>query len=82
MRQDKEAQLTTLDHQLGQLVSQDKQDIQSEEILNLLSSIDWSDFDDQAWKETLALLVKRIVVVGRGQYRIEWQPGVEVFLPK
>jgi len=33
-------------------------------------------------KETLALLVKRILVVDRGQYRIEWQPGVKVFLPK
>ena len=82
MRQDKEVQLIALDSQLKQLVSQDKQDTQSEEILKLLSSIDWSDFDNQAWKETLALLVKRIVVVGRGQYRIEWQPGVEVFLPK
>ncbi|MEE8158165.1 MAG: hypothetical protein V3T78_02210, partial [Dehalococcoidia bacterium] len=60
----------------------DEQDSQSEEILNLLSSIDWSDFDDQAWKETFALLVNRIVVVGQGQYHIEWKPGVEVFLPK
>ncbi|MCZ6866022.1 MAG: recombinase family protein [Chloroflexi bacterium] len=82
MRQDKEVQLIALDSQLKQLVSQDKQDTQSEEVLNLLGSIDWADFDDQAWKETLALLVKRIIVVGRGQYRIEWQPGVEVFLPK
>ena len=66
MRQDKEAQLTTLDSQLNQLGAIDRQDIQSEEILKILSSIDWSDFDDQAWKETLAPLVKRIVVVDRG----------------
>ena len=82
MRQEKEAQLTALDLQLKQLETLDKQDAQSKEILDLLSSIDWSDFDDQAWKETLALLVKRIVVVGRNQYHIEWQSGVEVFLPK
>ena len=82
MRQEKEAQLTALDLQLKRLGALDKQDTQAKEILNFLSSIDWSDFDDQAWKETLALLVKRIVVVGRSQYRIEWQPGVEVFLPK
>jgi len=37
----------------------------------LLSAVDWSDFDDQAWKELLALLVKRIVVVCRSQYCIE-----------
>ncbi len=66
MQQDKEAQLTTLDSQLNQLGAIDRQDIQSEEIPKILSSIDWSDFDDQAWKETLALLVKRIVVVDRG----------------
>ena len=82
MRQEKEAQLTALDLRLKELGALDRQETQSEEILNLLSSIDWSDFDDQAWKETFALLVKRIVVVGQGQYRIEWQPGVEVFLPK
>ena len=82
MRQEKEAQLTALDLQLKELGALDRQETQSEEILNLLSSIDWSDFDDQAWKETLALLVKRIVVFGRSQYRVEWQPGVEVFLPK
>jgi len=47
MRQGKEAQLTARDLQLNQLGALDKQDTQSEEILNPLSSIDWSDFDDQ-----------------------------------
>lgn len=81
MRQDKEAAIQAIDRRLEELAQAARLETRAEEALAFLEKVDWTDFDDQAWKEALAALVDRVVVEGRRQYRIEWRPGVADLLP-
>jgi hypothetical protein len=70
--------LATLEKQIATIQTTDSQESNVDAVLAFLEHVDWNDFDDQAWKEAFAALVSRIVVESKGQYRIEWQPGVEL----
>jgi site-specific DNA recombinase len=80
MRREKELAIAELDKKLEELAQAEHLDATAEETLTFLDGLDWTHFDAQAWKEALAVLVGRVVVEGRGRYRIEWRPGVTELL--
>jgi hypothetical protein len=82
MRQEKESQLATLEKQIAAIQTTNSLEANVDDVLAFLEHVDWNDFDDQAWKEALAVLVERIVVESKGHYRIEWQPGAELLASK
>jgi hypothetical protein len=80
MRLEKEAQITALDKQIASIQAVQDQDKNLDAVLDFLKDVDWQDFDAQAWKEALVILMDSIILVAKRQYRIEWKPGVEVLL--
>jgi DNA invertase Pin-like site-specific DNA recombinase len=80
MRQEKEKDMAALDKQIASYQAGQAQDKNIDDVLNFLKDVAWSDLDRQAWKETLALLVEKVIVVNKRKYRIEWRPGVEALL--
>ena len=47
-------------------------------ILSVLGSITWDDLSWEAWRQVLTLVVNRILLLGRSQFRIEWQPAADI----
>ena len=41
-------------------------------ILDVLETLTWDSLDDEAWREVIALLMERVDVLGRGDYRLTW----------
>ncbi|MDO8532662.1 MAG: recombinase family protein [Dehalococcoidia bacterium] len=80
MRKEKEAAVQDIERRIAELSRAESLDDQASEALAFLANVNWDDFDAQAWKEALAVLVERVVVEGRGSYRIEWRPGVAELL--
>jgi hypothetical protein len=47
-------------------------------ILDALSAATWDDLDFEDWRQVAILLIERVVIYGRDDFEIEWQPAAEV----
>ena len=41
-------------------------------ILDVLETLTWDSLDAEAWQEVIALMMERVDVLGRGDYRLTW----------
>lgn len=41
-------------------------------IMDVLETLTWDTLDNEAWREIVALLIERVDVLGRGDYRLTW----------
>jgi site-specific DNA recombinase len=48
-----------------------------EPIFDALASLEWADLTWEGWRQILVLLVQRIELRGRGNFKIVWQPAAE-----
>lgn len=47
-------------------------------ILTTLAGLDWRDLSWEGWRQALSLIVGRILLYGREDFRVEWQPAADV----
>ncbi len=46
-------------------------------ILDALESLTWNDLSQEGWRQVAVLLIERVVIHGRGDFEVEWQPPAE-----